>query len=190
VTVRRQQALRYGENPHQRGGWYVPADETPWGLGTLRQLQGKELSYNNLLDLDAAVRCLRDFTEPACAIVKHHGSATLGRASVSAVFHGQRNLEWMYVKNTPASLLVRTLPGHLLYNVASAAYCARVGLLGAFLKAKLAAVRGLPGILRKRAAIQRTRTVGAGAIEQHLERRWLSAKVREKHFDIGLAEVR
>jgi len=126
----------------------------------------------------------------ADAIVKHHGSATLGRASVSAVFHGQRNLEWMYVKNTPASLLVRTLPGHLLYNVASAAYCARVGLLGAFLKAKLAAVRGLPGILRKRAAIQRARTVGAGAIEQHLERRWLSAKVREKHFDIGLAEVR
>jgi phosphoribosylaminoimidazolecarboxamide formyltransferase/IMP cyclohydrolase len=73
VTVQRQQTLRYGENPHQRGGWYVPADAAPWGLGTLRQLQGKELSYNNLLDLDAAVRCLRDFKEPACAIVKHHG---------------------------------------------------------------------------------------------------------------------
>ena len=86
VTVRRQQALRYGENPHQRGGWYVPADETPWGLGTLRQLQGKELSYNNLLDLDAAVRCLRDFTEPACAIVKHHGPCgiAIGRSSDDA----------------------------------------------------------------------------------------------------------
>jgi hypothetical protein len=123
----------------------------------------------------------------ADAIVRHHGSATLGRGSVSAVFHGQRNLEWMYLKNTPASLLVRTLPGHLVYNAASAAYFARMGHLGVFLKAKLAAVRGLPAIVRKRSAIQRTRTVSARAIEEHLERRWLSAKVREKHFDVRLA---
>ena len=123
----------------------------------------------------------------ADAIVKHHGSATLGRGSVSAVFHGQRNLEWMYLKNTPASLLVRTLPGHLVYNAASAVYFARMGHLGVFLKAKLAAVRALPAVVRKRSAIQRTRTVAARAIEQHLERRWLSAKVREKHFDVRLA---
>ncbi|MGH9253120.1 MAG: glycosyltransferase family 2 protein [Vicinamibacterales bacterium] len=126
----------------------------------------------------------------ADAIVRHHGSATLGRVSAVAVFHGQRNLEWMYLKNTPTSLLIRTLPGHLVYNAASAAYFARVGLLGTFLKAKLAAVRGLPEVLRKRAAIQRTRTVGAGAIEAHLEKGWLAAKVREKHFDVGLAEGR
>ena len=123
----------------------------------------------------------------ADAIVRHHGSATLGRGSASAVFHGQRNLEWMYLKNTPASLLVRTLPGHLVYNAASAAYFARMGHLGVFLKAKLAAFRGLPAIVRKRSAIQRTRTVGAREIEEHLERRWLSAKVREKHFDVRLA---
>jgi GT2 family glycosyltransferase len=123
----------------------------------------------------------------ADAIVRHHGSATLGRGSVSAVFHGQRNLEWMYLKNTPASLLVRTLPGHLVYNAASAAYFARMGHLGVFLKAKLAAVRGLPAIVRKRSAIQRNRTVSVRAIEEHLERRWLSAKVREKHFDVRLA---
>jgi hypothetical protein len=93
----------------------------------------------------------------------------------------------MYLKNTPASLLVRTLPGHLVYNAASAAYFAGMGHLGVFLKAKLAAVRGLPAIVRKRSAIQRNRTVGARAIEEHLERRWLSAKVREKHFDVRLA---
>lgn len=126
----------------------------------------------------------------ADAVVRHHGSATLGRVSAFAAFQGQRNLEWVYVKNTPASLLVRTLPGHLLYDVASAAYFARVGLFGTFLRAKLAAVRGLPGVLRKRTAIQRTRTVGTGAIEAHLERRWLSAKLHEKRFDIGLAEGR
>ena len=123
----------------------------------------------------------------ADAIVRHHGSATLGRGSASAVFHGQRNLEWMYLKNTPASLLVRTLPEHLVYNAASAAYFARMGHLGVFLKAKLAAVRALPAIVRKRSAIQRTRTVGARAIAEHLERRWLAAKVREKHFDVRLA---
>ena len=122
------------------------------------------------------------------AIVRHHGSATLGTISGLSVFHGQRNLEWMYLKNTPASLLVRTLPGHLLYNAAAAAHFARLGLLGTFLRAKGAALAGLPSVLRKRAAIQRASTVGAAGIEPHLERRWLAAKRREKRFDVGLAE--
>ena len=124
------------------------------------------------------------------AVVRHHGSATLGRTSAVAVFHGQRNLEWMYWKNTPASLLVRTLPAHVIYDLASAAYFARIGLLGAFLKAKVAAARGLPAVLRKRALIQRTRKVDAPAIAQHLDRGWLAAKVREKSFDLGLARGR
>ena len=123
----------------------------------------------------------------ADAIVRHHGSVTIGRTTASAVFHGQRNLEWLYLKNTPASLLVRTLPGHLLYNAAGAAHFARLGLFGAFVRAKAAALAGLPRLWRKRAAVQRTRRVGASAIEPHLERRWLATKVREKRFDMGLA---
>jgi GT2 family glycosyltransferase len=122
------------------------------------------------------------------AIVRHHGSATLGTVSTLAVFHGQRNLEWMYLKDTPASLLIRTLPGHLLYNVAAAAHFARLGLFGTFLRAKCAALAGLPAVLRKRVAIQRESTIGAAGIEPHLERRWLTAKMREKRFDVGLAE--
>jgi GT2 family glycosyltransferase len=122
------------------------------------------------------------------AVVRHHGSATLGTLSKRAVFHGQRNLEWVFLKNTPGSLLVRTLPGHLLYNAAAAAHFTRLGLLGTFLKAKGAALFGLPAALRKRAAVQRASTVGAEAIEPHLERRWLAAKVREKRFDVGLTE--
>jgi GT2 family glycosyltransferase len=122
------------------------------------------------------------------ARVRHHGSATLGTISPRAVFHGQRNLEWVYLKNTPASLLVRTFPGHLLYNAAAAAHFARLGLLGTFLRAKGAALLGMAAALRKRAAVQRARTVGTGAIEPHLERRWLAAKVREKQFDVGLTE--
>ena len=122
------------------------------------------------------------------ASVRHHGSATLGTISAFAVFHGQRNLEWMYLKNTPASLLVRTLPGHLFYDIAAAAYFARRGLLGTFLKAKASALAGLPAVLRKRGRIQRARTVGVAAIEPHLEKRWLAVKMREKRFDVGLAE--
>ncbi len=126
----------------------------------------------------------------ADAVVRHRGSATLGRVSASAVFHGQRNLEWMYVKNTPGALLLRTLPGHLMYNAAAAAYFARAGLLWTFLRAKAVALLGLPGVLRKRARVQRTRKVGGSAIWPLLESRWLSTKAREKRFDLGLAKGR
>lgn len=124
----------------------------------------------------------------ADAIVRHHGSATLGRISEFAVFHGQRNLEWMYFKNTPGSLLVRTLPAHLMYNAAAAAHFARLGLLGAFLRAKGAALAGAPSVWQKRAVVQKNRRAGAAAIEPLLEKGWLSAKAREKRFDVGLAE--
>ena len=123
----------------------------------------------------------------ADAVVRHHGSATLGRTSAFAVFHGQRNLEWMYLKNSPLSILLRTMPGHLLYTVAAAGYFTRLGLLGAFLRAKLAAAAGLPRVRRQRAVVQRTRRVGAGAIWPLLERRWLATKWNEKRFDVGLA---
>lgn len=84
VTLRRRQPLRYGENPHQRGAWYAPSAETAWGLGTLTQLQGKELSYNNLLDLDATLRCLLEFDEPTCVMIKHHAPCGLASASTLA----------------------------------------------------------------------------------------------------------
>jgi phosphoribosylaminoimidazolecarboxamide formyltransferase/IMP cyclohydrolase len=71
MRLDQRQTLRYGENPHQQGAWYAPSGEPAWGLGTVTQLQGKELSYNNLLDADAALRCLLEFSDPACAIIKH-----------------------------------------------------------------------------------------------------------------------
>ena len=83
VTVRKRQPLRYGENPHQQGCWYVPAAGPVWGLATLTQLQGKELSYNNLLDIDASVRCLLDFDEPTCVIIKHNSQCGLASAATA-----------------------------------------------------------------------------------------------------------
>ena len=124
------------------------------------------------------------------SVVRHRGSSTLGRASAGAVYHGQRNLEWVYVQNTPLPLLVRTLPGHVLYNLAAAVHFARRGFLGTFLAAKAAAVWGLPRALRKRAHVQRTRAVPARAIWDQLEPRWLALKRREKRFDAGLADER
>jgi GT2 family glycosyltransferase len=124
----------------------------------------------------------------AGAVVRHHGSATLGRVSRFAVFHGQRNVEWMYFKNTPRSVLLRSLPGHVMYNVAAAVHFARLGLFGTFVRAKIAALAGMPRVVRKRAAVQRTRRVAASVIWARLERRWLATKRREKQFDAGLVE--
>ena len=126
----------------------------------------------------------------ADAVVRHHGSATLGRVSAFAVFHGQRNLEWMYFKNTPGALLLRTLPGHILYNAAAAVHFARLGLLPTFLRAKLAAAAALPRVWRARAAVQRSRRVGGQAIWPHLDAKWLATKLSEKRFDVGLADGR
>jgi len=126
----------------------------------------------------------------ADAVVRHRGSATLGRASRFAVFHGQRNLEWVYLKNTPAALLLTTGPGHLLYVLAAGVHFARTGALGTFLKGKMAALADLPRLLRKRRDVQRSRRVSGAAIRPLLDSKWLAIKRREKRFDAGLARGR
>ena len=65
------QDLRYGENPHQQAAFYRDLYPAPGSLVTARQLQGKELSYNNIADADAAWECVKCFETPACVIVKH-----------------------------------------------------------------------------------------------------------------------
>ncbi len=65
------QDLRYGENPHQQAAFYRDLYPAPGSLVTAKQLQGKELSYNNIADADAAWECVKSFDAPACVIVKH-----------------------------------------------------------------------------------------------------------------------
>ncbi|HXY26076.1 MAG TPA: bifunctional phosphoribosylaminoimidazolecarboxamide formyltransferase/IMP cyclohydrolase [Candidatus Acidoferrum sp.] len=72
IALRRQQELRYGENPHQAAALYVPAGKAPEGLADAKQLQGKELSYNNLVDLEAARSLAAEFKDPAAVIIKHN----------------------------------------------------------------------------------------------------------------------
>ncbi|MFI5059378.1 MAG: bifunctional phosphoribosylaminoimidazolecarboxamide formyltransferase/IMP cyclohydrolase [Candidatus Acidiferrales bacterium] len=72
LALRRQQELRYGENPHQAGALYVPANRAPEGLAAAKQLQGKELSYNNFVDLEAARSLAAEFQRPVAVIIKHN----------------------------------------------------------------------------------------------------------------------
>jgi phosphoribosylaminoimidazolecarboxamide formyltransferase / IMP cyclohydrolase len=72
VSLERRQSMRYGENPHQAAALYVPAGRPAAGLAGAKQLQGKELSYNNLVDLDAAWALVTEFKRPAVAIIKHN----------------------------------------------------------------------------------------------------------------------
>ena len=65
------QTLRYGENPHQNAAFYRDLEPAPGSLARYVQLQGKELSYNNIADADAAWECVKTFEQPACVIIKH-----------------------------------------------------------------------------------------------------------------------
>jgi phosphoribosylaminoimidazolecarboxamide formyltransferase/IMP cyclohydrolase len=78
--------LRYGENPHQRAAYYAEVGAPTHLLAGVSQLHGKELSFNNLLDLSAARELVEDFSEPACAIVKHNNpcGCALGKTAQDA----------------------------------------------------------------------------------------------------------
>jgi phosphoribosylaminoimidazolecarboxamide formyltransferase/IMP cyclohydrolase len=71
LQFRKRLDLRYGENPHQQAAFYAAGDAQGASIGSASQLQGKELSFNNLADADTALECVRQFDAPACVIVKH-----------------------------------------------------------------------------------------------------------------------
>jgi phosphoribosylaminoimidazolecarboxamide formyltransferase/IMP cyclohydrolase len=71
LQYQKVQAMRYGENPHQKAAFYVESTPQEVSVATAEQLQGKALSYNNVADTDAALECVKSFDDPACVIVKH-----------------------------------------------------------------------------------------------------------------------
>ena len=77
-----KQTLRYGENPHQQAAFYRDSRAIGASVTTAQQVQGRELSYNNIADSDTALECVRQFDAPACVIVKHANpcGAALARA--------------------------------------------------------------------------------------------------------------
>jgi phosphoribosylaminoimidazolecarboxamide formyltransferase/IMP cyclohydrolase len=92
LNYRKTLDLRYGENPHQRAALYVDPAAGGRGLASARQLQGKELSFNNLVDLEAAWQLVREFDEPTTVIIKHTNPCGVGSAATLAESY-QRALE-------------------------------------------------------------------------------------------------
>jgi GT2 family glycosyltransferase len=116
----------------------------------------------------------------ADAVVRHVGSGTLGRSSPTAVYYGQRNLEWTWIKNTPGPLLLRTGAAHAVYSLAGLVHYLRTGRFGAALRGKLAAVAGIPAMLSARRQQRPLRRADWRAIDVWLDRGWLRLKRREK----------
>ncbi len=81
-----KEKLRYGENPHQEGAFYRVLHPAPDSIANTTQIQGKELSYNNILDADTALECVKTFAFPACVIVKHANpcGVAIGATSLEA----------------------------------------------------------------------------------------------------------
>jgi GT2 family glycosyltransferase len=132
-----------------------------------------DLSYRARL---AGYRCWY----AADAVVRHAGSGTLGTMSAAAVYHGQRNLEWTWMKNTPTGLMVRTLPVHAVYSIAGVVHYALRGRAGAALRGKIAALAAIPRIIRARRSVQRAARIDTSRLEAMMDRGWLGAKRREK----------
>lgn len=86
LSLVRQASLRYGENPHQRAALYRPQFHPPIGVVAAKQHHGKQLSFNNYLDLNAAWGLIREFEDTACAIIKHNNpcGAALGGSNLEA----------------------------------------------------------------------------------------------------------
>lgn len=84
ISLDKVSGLRYGENPHQAGALYAPSGSPLAGIAGATQLHGRELSYNNLMDADAAWRTVSDFAEPTVAVVKHNNPCGLASRDVVA----------------------------------------------------------------------------------------------------------
>ncbi len=85
VQLAKTQSMRYGENPHQKAAFYVERHAPAGSIATAHQVQGKELSYNNIADTDAALECVKAFADrPACVIVKHANPCGVAEAGTLA----------------------------------------------------------------------------------------------------------
>jgi GT2 family glycosyltransferase len=118
----------------------------------------------------------------ADAVVRHAGSASMGRVSALAVYCGQRNLEWTWLKNTPAQMWWRSLPAHLAYNAAGAVAYARHGRLLDWMRGKGAAVMAAPRLWRERRQVQGRRVVAESRLRDVMDADWVQVKRLEKRF--------
>jgi len=130
-------------------------------------------SYFEDVDLGFRIRLLEHRSlYVAEAKVQHVGSGSTHRISDYAVYHGNRNLVWAYVKNMPGVLFWTYLPQHLLVNVAALIWFTFKGKGSVVFRAKWDALKGLPGAFAQRKAIQQTRKVSTGDIKRVMAKGW------------------
>lgn len=93
LSFKKIQSLRYGENPHQVASFYQEANPPKASIVNAKQLHGKELSFNNIIDLEAASQAVRDFQDPACVIIKHTNpcGASLGKNLTEAFLRAKES---------------------------------------------------------------------------------------------------
>ena len=147
-----------------------------------------ERFFMNFEDVDLSYRArLLGFRVwyAASAIVRHAGSGSLGTMSAAAVYYGQRNVEWVWIKNTPPALLWKTAPAHFVYAMAGVAHYVRAGRGWPAARGKLAAIAAMPRLLGERRRLQAARTASADELAPLMEQGWLAAKRREKSFMTG-----
>lgn len=114
------------------------------------------------------------------AIVYHKASSSLVYDSPISVYYSHRNLEWVYVKNMPASLILKTIWFHAVYDIAAFCYFITNGLASMFIKAKWDALKGLKSALRKRGQIQRKRRVDSDYIWKLLDKEFLFPRLTRR----------
>jgi hypothetical protein len=104
------------------------------------------------------------------AIVYHKGSGSIVYDSSTSVYYSHRNLEWVYIKNMPAGLILKTIFPHIIYDMVAFFFFAARGRSKDFIKAKWDALKGMKKVLKKRGRIQDNRKVGDDYIWRLLER--------------------
>lgn len=122
----------------------------------------------------AGFRCLY----VAGAVVYHKWGGTMSVKDGWRIAYSQRNIEFVWLKNMPAALMLRYFHERVIYWLGSAVHFARQGQLRPFCKAKWSALRMLPTMLRKRRQIQSSRVISNAELSKHLESKWLGAKFR------------
>jgi GT2 family glycosyltransferase len=110
------------------------------------------------------------------AVVYHRYRGTMTKYPARQVYFSQRNIEFAYLKNMPLALILRYLPQRILHELGAAIYFTRLGVGGAFFKAKFDAVRQLPTLLRKRHEIQKRRTISNAQLRSRMRANRLGAK--------------
>ncbi|MBI4169245.1 MAG: bifunctional phosphoribosylaminoimidazolecarboxamide formyltransferase/IMP cyclohydrolase [Acidobacteria bacterium] len=180
IEARLVRSLRYGENPHQRGALYADGEEAAGTVAGARQVQGKELSFNNIVDLDAAWRLVAEFSSPAAAIIKHNNPCGVGTGStLGEAFEKARQTD-------PTSAFGGIIAVNREMDAEAAAACAAIFLECAIAPAYAPAAREA---LAARPALRVMEAGDAGRMFQGHDLRRVTGGLLVQDWDVAAADL-